>query len=144
MNDSRLMQTDFLAVAARDSVNPLRGEYTGWQALFEAQPGLVQRFIEAQGRMLAEALGRREGGTQLRFALPDQVVLIAPATASDVAPVVPVPPEFREQLAGGLIDRLTRANLAQAVRQRPGRRHGSCFGAAQSPSWPAPFGSRCK
>ncbi len=120
MSDFRLIQTSFPALAARNSVNPLRGEYGAWQTLFEAQPGLAQRFIEAQGRVLAEALGRREGDTQLRFTLPDQVVLIAPATAGDVAPLVPVPPEFREQLAGGLIDRLTRAHLAQAVRQRLG------------------------
>jgi hypothetical protein len=107
-------------MAARGAVNPLRGEYAAWQTLFKAQPGLVQRFIEAQGGVLAEALGRREAGSQLRFTLPDRVVLVAPATAGDVAPLVPVPPEFCEQLAGGLIERLTRANLALAVRQRLG------------------------
>jgi hypothetical protein len=96
----------------------LRGEYAGWQALFDAQPGLAQRFIEAQGRIVAEALGRREGSTQLRFTLPDQVVIEVPA--SGTGQPVPIPAEFREQLAGGLIDRLTRANLAQAVRQRLG------------------------
>ena len=118
MNDSQLTQTDLQATAARAAVNPLRGEYAAWQALFEAQPSLVQRFIEAQGRLLAEALGRREAGTQLRFTLPDRVAVLA--VPGETAPLVLVPPEFREQLAGGLIDRLTRANLAQAVRQRLG------------------------
>ena len=120
MSDFLLTRRNSPATAARDAVNPLRGEYAAWQALFEAQPGLVQRFIEAQGRLLAEAVGRREANTQLHFTLPDQVALVAPATARDVAPLVPVPPEFREQLAGGLIDRLTRANLIVAVRQRLG------------------------
>ncbi len=120
MSESHSTQTNLQATAARDAVNPLRGEYAAWQTLFEAQPGLVQRFIEAQGRVLAEALGRREAGSQLRFTLPDGVVLVAPATPGDVAPLVPVPPEFCEQLAGGLIERLTRANLALAVRQRLG------------------------
>jgi hypothetical protein len=120
VSESHSTQTNLQATAARDAVNPLRGEYAAWQTLFEAQPGLVQRFIEAQGRVLAEALGRREAGSQLRFTLPDRVVLVAPATAGDVAPLVPVPPEFCEQLAGGLIERLTRANLALAVRQRLG------------------------
>ena len=118
MNDSQLTQTDLQATAARAAVNPLRGEYAAWQALFDAQPSLVQRFIEAQGRLLAEALGRREAGTQLRFTLPDRVAVLA--VPGETAPLVLVPPEFREQLAGGLIDRLTRANLAQAVRQRLG------------------------
>ena len=118
MNDSQLTQTDRQATAARAAVNPLRGEYAAWQTLFEAQPSLVQRFIEAQGRLLAEALGRREAGSQLRFTLPDRVAVLA--VPGETAPLVLVPPEFREQLAGGLIERLTRANLAQAVRQRLG------------------------
>jgi hypothetical protein len=114
VSDARSTQTDLPSKAARNAVNPLRGEYAGWKALLEAQPGLVQRFFEAQGRVLAEALSRREAGNQLRFTLPDRVAL----TASDPGTLESVPPEFREQLAGGLIDRLTRANLAQAVRQR--------------------------
>jgi hypothetical protein len=120
VSDYLLTRSNSPTTAARDAVNPLRGEYAAWQALFDAQPGLVQRFIEAQGRLLAEALGRREANAQLHFMLPDQVALVAPATARDVAPLVLVPPEFREQLAGGLIDRLTRANLIVAVRQRLG------------------------
>jgi hypothetical protein len=120
VSDSRSTETNFQATAARDAVNPLRREFAAWQTLFEAQPGLVQRFIEAQGRVLGEALGQREAGSQLRFTLPDRVVLVARATAGDAAPLVPVPPEFREQLAGGLIDRLTRSSLALAVRQRLG------------------------
>jgi hypothetical protein len=120
VSDSRSTETNFPTTAARDAVNPLRREFAAWQTLFEAQPGLVQRFIEAQARVLGEALGRPEAGSQLRFSLPDRVVLVAPAAAGDVAPLVPVPPEFREQLAGGLIDRLTRANLSLAVRQRLG------------------------
>ncbi len=120
MSDFLLIRTSTPANAARNAVSPLRGEYAGWQALFEAQPALVQRFLEAQGRLLAEALDRRETNGQLRFTLPDRVVLVPPATSKDVAPQVPVPPEFREQLAGGLIDRLIRAKLALAVRQRLG------------------------
>jgi hypothetical protein len=118
VNDSQLTETNLKGSAGRDAVNPLRGEYAAWQTLFEAQPSLVQRFIEGQARLVAEALGRRESGAQLRFTLPDRVAVVA--VPGETAPLVPVPPEFREQLAGGLIDRLTRANLALAVRQRLG------------------------
>jgi len=122
VNDSSSTQTNLPSTAARSALTPLRGEYDGWQSLFEAQPGLVQRFIEAQARMLAEALSRHEANSQLRFTLPDRVAL-APAPAGSQAAatqLAPVPPEFREQLAGGLLDRLTRSNLALAVRQRLG------------------------
>ena len=118
VDNSQLTETNLKGTAARDAVNPLRGEYAAWQTLFEAQPSLVQRFIEAQARLVAEALGRRESGAQLRFTLPDRVAVLA--VPGETAPLVPVPPEFREQLAGGLIDRLTRANLALALRQRLG------------------------
>lgn len=109
---------DTVVTAAPHAVDPLRGEYAGWQALFEAQPGLVQRFIEAQGRVVAEALTRKEASSQLRFTLPDRVVVTARAGRPGQLAVMPT--EFREQLAGGLIDRLTRANLAIAVRLRLG------------------------
>jgi hypothetical protein len=84
--------------------------------LFDAQPGLVQRFIDAQGRVLAETLARREATSQVRFTLPDQVLVEVPTSGK--GQLTPVPPEFREQLAGGLIDRLTRSSVADAVRQR--------------------------
>jgi hypothetical protein len=118
MSESRTTQTQRLATAPAEAVNPLHQEYTSWQALFEAQPGPVQRFIEAQGRLLAETLARRDATAQMRFTLPEQVVVEVPA--SGTGPLVPVPPEFREQLAGGLIDRLTRASVAVAVHQRLG------------------------
>jgi hypothetical protein len=73
----------------------------------------VQRFIEAQARQLAELIAQRERVSQVRFTLPDKVVVrVAPAESQ------PVPPEFREQLAGGLIDRLTRTDVDVALRQR--------------------------
>jgi hypothetical protein len=102
----------------RYAVDPLHAEYAEWQALFEAQPGLVQRFLEVQGRLVAEALARREAGSQLRFSLPDRVMVAAPAGRPGQLAILPM--ELREQLAGGLIDRLTRITLAQAVRQRLG------------------------
>jgi hypothetical protein len=101
------------AVTAANPPGHLRKEYETRQALLEAQPALVQRFLEAQARKLAEAIAQRERVTQVRFTLPDQVVTDVTSNESQ-----PVPPEFREQLAGGLIDRLTRADLGAALRQR--------------------------
>ena len=90
----------------------LKREYEAWQALFEAQPVVVQRFFEAQGRRLAETLARHDRASQVSFRLPDQIVTEAGGEPA------PVPPEFREQMAGGLVDRLTRAGLSHALSQR--------------------------
>ena len=94
----------------------LREEHLAQQMLFEAQPPLVQRFLEAQGRQLAESLAQRERPSQVRFSLPDKVVMEAHKRGESKP--VPVPAEFREQLVGGLIDRLARGGIRTALRQR--------------------------
>ncbi len=92
----------------------LRQELDEREALLHAQPNLVQRFLEAQARQLAESLIGNQ--SQARFTFPDQVVVEAPHKG-EAKPVV-VPKESREQLVGGLVDRLTRQDLRSAVRQR--------------------------
>ena len=51
---TQLDRVDTVATAAPNPFDPLRGEYTGWQALFEVQPGLVQRYLDAQGRLVRQ------------------------------------------------------------------------------------------
>jgi hypothetical protein len=90
----------------------LRQEYEMQQALFQAQPSLIQRFLENQARQIAEAISNRL--PQVRFSLPDKIVLQPDQSTQPVA----LPNESREEMAGGLIDRLTRADLGAVVRQR--------------------------
>ncbi len=100
-----------------DTVNPasqLRQEYDEQQVLFQAQSPLVQRFLEAQARTIADALVQRL--PQVRFSLPDRV--IGEAGRYSEPRTLTVPTEDREQMAGGLIDRLTRTDLRAAIRQR--------------------------
>ena len=94
----------------------LREEWQAQQVLFEAQPPLVQRFLEAQARQLAEALAQHERVPQVRFGLPDKVVVHTPAHGHGT--LVTIPAEDREQLAGGLIDRLTRGDIRAVLRER--------------------------
>ncbi len=94
----------------------LREEWQAQRVLFEAQPPLVQRFLEAQARQLAEALAQHERVSQVRFGLPDKVVVHAPAHGHGT--LVTTPAEDREQLAGGLIDRLTRGDVRAVLRER--------------------------
>lgn len=90
-------------------VSFLAQELAEWQAAFEAQPVIIQRFLDTQAHRLAEALLQQ--APQVRFTLPDRVVLKSQTTE-------PIPPDQREQMAGGLFDRLTRTDLNTILRQR--------------------------
>ncbi len=92
----------------------LRREYEEQRLLFLAQPPMVQRFLETQARDLAEALVQRQ--PQVKFKLPDKV--ITEVAAGEKAKAAPVPADQREQLAGGLVGRLTRTELRNALRER--------------------------
>jgi hypothetical protein len=100
---------------ANGAVSQLRQEYQTYQELMQAQPPLVQRFLETQAVALADAI--MQGLPQVRFTLPDRVVVSE--KEPDAKPVV-VPKESREQMAGGLMDRLTRTDLRTALRLRLG------------------------
>lgn len=96
-------------------IQPLRGEYDEAWALFNLQLPLTQRYLESQGRQLADFILQNQ--SQARFILPDQVKIEPSGKDTGSAPV-PVPSEFREQVAGGVIDRLTRSDLRTILRQR--------------------------
>ena len=100
---------------ADSAVSQLRQEYQGYQELLQLQPPLVQRFLETQASSLAEAV--IQGLPQVRFTLPDRVVL---QKQDDDTKAAIVPRESREQMTGGLMDRLTRTDLRTALRLRLG------------------------
>lgn len=97
-----------------NAVSQLRKEYTSYQELFQMQPPLVQRFLETQAASVAEAI--IQDLPQVRFTLPDRVMLHKEA---DAKPAV-VASESREQMTGGLMDRLTRTDLRTGLRLRLG------------------------
>ena len=92
----------------------LKQKYEDQKALFQAQPAIVQRFLESQALQLADSLVQRL--PQARFSLPDKVVV--EGHSQEGGKVLTVSPDNREQLAGGLIDRITRNDLRAALRQR--------------------------
>ena len=100
---------------ANGAISQLRQEYLSFQELHQIQPPLVQRFLETQASFVAEAV--IQGLPQVRFTLPDRVML--PEPEADAKPAV-VPKESREQMTGGLMDRLTRTDLRTALRLRLG------------------------
>ena len=54
--------------------------------------------------------------SQLRFTLPDRVAVIFPG--SDKEQTLGVPKEEREQMVGGLMDRLTRTDIGATFREK--------------------------
>lgn len=98
-----------------DPTRILAQEYERQQALYQAQSNIVQRFLEAQGRQVAEGLlGSR--AVQIRFSLPDRVVVEAPQI--EQAATISVPQAAREQNVGGWRLRLSGGDLDEALRHR--------------------------
>jgi hypothetical protein len=89
----------------------LHGVYDRQRSLLEAQPAMLQRYFEAQARSLAESLLQKP--SQVRFSLPDRVVVDPKSGKTET-----IPAEEREQMAGGLVDRLTRTDLTVVLRAR--------------------------
>jgi len=79
-------------------------------ALFDAQPLIVQRFLEVQGRQVAEAFTER--AQRVRFTLPDRV------TGAEKSEPLPVPQGMREQVVGKLADRIAGRDVHTTLKQR--------------------------
>jgi hypothetical protein len=92
-------------------VNYLAQEYGCWTKLLESQTASIRRFLDTEARTLADAL--IQAASQARFSLPERIIKKANDTQE-----ARLPPEQREQLVGGLMDRLTRTGLNAALRQR--------------------------
>jgi hypothetical protein len=91
----------------------LKDEFEKLQGLFSAQPQIVQRYLEAQGAQLASALLQPSG--QVRFSLPDRVIVEVPQLEQTAS--VSVPARAREHTVGNLLfDRLTKANVRSKLR----------------------------
>ena len=99
--------------ASAEAKNYLQAEYQQWESLFLAQPHIIRQFLQGQARQLGDAL--LQAVNQVRFTLPDRVLL---DLQGGVGHFGLVPPDQREQLAGGLLNRLTRTDIRSAVRQR--------------------------
>src|SRR5664279_3555558 len=95
-------------------VSQLRDEFGEKQALFNTQPAIIQRFIEAQARQIADAL--TEHRPQARFTLPDRIVTEMPQI--DQPATISVPPQVREQRIGSFRNQLTRLDVKEALRHR--------------------------
>ena len=99
--------------ASAEAQSYLQEEYQQWESLFSAQPAIIQQYLQGQARQLGDAI--LQAVSQVRFTLPDRVLLDLQGGLGHMGVV---PPDQREQMAGGLLNRLTRADIRAAVRQR--------------------------
>ena len=87
-------------------------EYQEQEALFKVQPPIVQRFLEAQARQVADVFVQR--GSRLHFSLPDRVADRTNGSALTLS----VPQNLREQSVGSLRDRLSGNDVHVTLRER--------------------------
>jgi hypothetical protein len=102
------------APTVTNPVSYLRDELGRQRALFDAQPAIVQRFLESQAQRLADAsLGN---ASQVRFTLPDRVVGKVPQNGEMAQMLVPA--GMREQVVGGWTKVFQRQDSREQLRQR--------------------------
>src|SRR5512140_2218438 len=82
------------------------------QALFFAQPGIVQRYLETQGKQIAQAV--TDGAAQISFSLPDRVVCTIENV--DQPALVTIPQNQRTRSAGSFINRFRKTELYKEMR----------------------------
>lgn len=103
------------AVGQEDNpVSQLKQEYEYIRTMFALQPALVQRFLEAQASQVADAFVQRQA--QISFVLPDQVLIQSNTKTGTETRIIPK--ENRQQITGGLVERLARNDSRLLLRQR--------------------------
>jgi hypothetical protein len=90
----------------------LAEEFQRQRDLFEAQPPIVQRFLEVQGRQVAEAYTGRT--TRVHFALPDRIV---DQVGGKTQPLQ-IPADLRQQQIGKFSDRIAGRDVHVTLKQR--------------------------
>lgn len=97
-------------MVSEEPVSYLAKDYERWKLLYTRQPAMTRRFLESQAQALADALMQNQ--SQVEFRLPDEIA------GEQAGSVLRVPKDERQQMVGGLMDRLTRARLNVVLRQR--------------------------
>src|SRR5512141_444812 len=90
----------------------LATDYQRQQVLFAAQPAIVQRYLETQGKQIAQAVV--DGDPQVSFSLPDRVICTIENV--DQPALVTIPQNQRTRSAGSFINRFRKMELYREMR----------------------------
>ena len=91
----------------------LQQEYETQKTFFEAQPAIIQRFLEGQARLIADALVAKPA--HLRFSLPDHVV--APLPRGNQSGTITIPEKERQITIGGVLKSDVREKLMKRLNE---------------------------
>jgi hypothetical protein len=94
-----------------NTVSQLTQEYELQKALFENQPVMVQRFLEGQGQVIADALISKKA--PVRFSLPDRVMTQIAQIGQNG--LIAIPEMQRQIVVGGFLQRHVRELLTQRL-----------------------------
>ncbi len=94
-------------------VPQLQQEYETQKALFENQPVMIQRFLESQATLIADALVNKTG--RLQFMLPNQVIVQFPQVTPPGA--ITVAEKDRQITVGGFLQRDVRPELVRCLNE---------------------------
>jgi len=98
---------------SNNTVHHLKQEYETQKALFENQPAIVQRFLESQAQVIADALISKT--SQVRFTLPDRVVTQLTQIGQDGT--ITIPEAQRQNVVGGFLQRDVREALIRLLNE---------------------------
>ena len=111
MSDNNFKQSSSVP-GGKNLSERLKEEYELQQGLLSAQPTIIQRFLEVQGKQIAEAIV--DGGTQVRFSLPDRIVCTLENV--DQPALVTIPQNQRVYSVGNFMNRLRKVELYKELR----------------------------
>ena len=100
------------AAGGTNLTDRLTEEYERQQSLFSAQPAIVQRFLETQGKQIAESI--MDGDWQISFTLPDRVICNLENVDQPV--LVSIPQNQRTHSVGSFLNRFRKVELYKGLR----------------------------
>lgn len=84
------------------------------QTLFSIQPVILQRYIEAQARLISDALVDQR--SKVKFTLPDKIVGELPNI--DQPATIKVPENLRDQTVGSVLNQFSRKSIKEELRHK--------------------------
>jgi len=91
----------------------LQQEYKTQKALLDSQPAIVQRFLESQAQVIADALISKT--SHVRFTLPDRIVTKITQIGQDGT--IAIPEAQRQNVVGGFLQRDVRELLTRRLNE---------------------------
>jgi hypothetical protein len=111
MSENKFKQSS-TATGNKSLADRLKEEYELQQSFLSAQPTIIQRFLEVQGKQIAEAIV--DGASQVRFSLPDRIVCTIENV--DQPALVTIPQNQRIYSVGNFMNRLRKVDLYKELR----------------------------